>query len=98
MNKSPHLPAMPGYPQGQLAEAVELGAVDTDSVRLWVRQPDGAEVTARLEVDGCGSVSASITPAADTDFTGVIELRLPEPAPGRAFVCTARGRTFRGAF
>ncbi len=80
----------------ELGAAAELGAVDERGVRVWVRQPDGAEVRAHLEVEGLAPVTASVTPTAETDWTGALVLSLPEPAPGRAFVCTVAGRRFTG--
>jgi phosphodiesterase/alkaline phosphatase D-like protein len=80
----------------ELGAAAELGAVDERGVRVWVRQPDGAEVRAHLEVEGLAPVTASMTPTAETDWTGALVLSLPEPAPGRPFVCTVAGRRFTG--
>jgi phosphodiesterase/alkaline phosphatase D-like protein len=80
----------------ELGAATEPGAVDERGVRVWVRRPGGEAVEARLEVEGLAPVTASVRPTAETDWTAALELSLPEPAPGRAYVCTVAGRRFTG--
>ncbi len=70
--------------------------MDARGVRIWLRQPDGVEVSGRLEVEGSEPVTASVRPTEATDWTAALELALPEPAPGRAYVCTVGGRRFTG--
>lgn len=86
------------YPDGELVEAAELGAVDFDRVRVWLRQPNVAQVTARLEVSGQAPVSATTTLSAETDWTGSITLMPAEPAPDQPFTCWVAGRRLSGRF
>ena len=81
-------PVTNAFPDGELGDAVELGAVDSRSVRVWVRQPGATTVSARLEVAGRPAVTASTSLSAETDWTGAVVLPLPEPAPAARFVCT----------
>ena len=81
-------PVTSAFPDGELHDAAEVGAVDSQSVRLWVRQPGARTVSARLEVEGEQPVTAQIPLSAETDWTGVITFTLPRPAPSRRFVCT----------
>lgn len=90
------MPEASVFPNGLLDDAVELGAVDSRSVRLWVRHPGATEVRARLEVEGQPPVEAAIALSADTDWTGAIVLELPDDAPGQPFVCFALGQQLRG--
>ena len=76
------------FPDGELVDAAELGAIDCQSVRLWVRQPVTASVEATLEVNGFPPVVTTTSLSDATNWTGTIDLRLPEPAPDRPFVCT----------
>lgn len=80
------------FPDGELADAAELGAVDDRSVRVWGRVPGGPELRARLEVAGLPPVEAAVAVSAETDWTGVVSLRLPAPAPDRPFACVVGGR------
>jgi len=80
----------------ELGDAAELGAVSDRGVRVWVRRPAVAQVSVRLEVEGHPPVTASVQPAAETDWTAATELSLPEPAPDRAFVCTVGERRLTG--
>lgn len=84
------------FPDGLLEDAAELGAVDDRGVRVWVRQPGAAEISARLEVEGQAPVQCSVPLSAETDWTGAIVLSLPAPAPDRPFVCIAGGRRLMG--
>ncbi|MGD9891272.1 MAG: alkaline phosphatase D family protein [Dehalococcoidia bacterium] len=84
------------FPDGELVDAAEIGAVDAQSVRVWVRQPDKATVEARLEVEGRPPVTATTSLTDATDWTGAIHLRLPEPAPDRPFVCTVGASRLTG--
>lgn len=84
------------FPDGELTDAAELGAVDHQSVRVWVRQPDSGGVEGRLEVEGRSPVTAAIHLDADTDWTGALELRLAEPGPDAPFRATVNGRVLTG--
>ena len=86
------------FPNGELAEAAELGAVTERSVRLWVRTPNTERLEARLDVDGQPVVSAAVTLSAEHDWTGVVDLVLPGPAPNAPFTVTAGSRTLHGRF
>jgi alkaline phosphatase D len=76
------------FPDGELESAAELGAVDERSVRVWVRRAGSEQVCAKLAVEDGPSLTSSITLSADTDWTGAIDLVLPEPAPGQRFTVT----------
>jgi phosphodiesterase/alkaline phosphatase D-like protein len=84
------------FPDGELTDAAELGAVDCRSVRIWVRQPDAERVDACLEVEDRPAITETIRLSADTDWTGAVTLNLPDPAPGSRFVCTAGSRRLSG--
>jgi phosphodiesterase/alkaline phosphatase D-like protein len=75
------------FPDGELADAAEIGAVTDRSVRVWGRVPGGPELRGRLEVEGLPAVEAAVPVTAETDWTGAIVLELPEPAPDRPFAC-----------
>lgn len=77
------------FPDGELADAAEVGAVDSRSVRLWVRQPGVEQIDAYIEVEGRPAVTETIHLSPDTDWTGAVTLSLAEPAPGARFHCTA---------
>ncbi len=84
------------FPDGELEDAAELGAVDDRGVRLWVRRPGAARATARLEVEGLPPVEGAVALSGGDDWTGVVALSLPEPAPDRPFRVTSGGRTLIG--
>jgi alkaline phosphatase D len=84
------------FPDGDLDHAVELGAVDTQRVRVWVRCSGAASVEAELCVEGRPPVHATLALGPETDWTGALSLCLEEPAPGAAFTCTVAGRQLRG--
>lgn len=86
----------PVFPDGEVEDAAELGAVDDRSVRVWIRRPGVETASARLEVEGCAPAEGMTRLSADTDWTGVIDLSLAEPAPDRPFVCTVDGRRLTG--
>lgn len=86
------------FPDGELGEAAELGAVSDRGARVWVRQPDATEVSLRLEVAGHQPVAATLSLSAERDWTGVIDLTLPEPAPGEPFIVHAGNRVLRANF
>jgi alkaline phosphatase D len=83
------------FPDGELGAAAELGAVDSRGVRVWVRQPGVPELRADLHVEGQPPVSGTTKLSADTDWTGVIELALPAPAPDAPFTCIVGERRLR---
>ncbi|MEA2515150.1 MAG: alkaline phosphatase [Thermomicrobiales bacterium] len=86
------------FPDGELDEAVELGAVTDRSVRVWVRHPGGEQMPVRLEVDGHEAVGGVASVSADSDWTGAVELTLPNAAPDRPFAVLASGRRLTGQF
>lgn len=75
------------FPDGEIDRAVELGAVDSCSVRIWVRQSDTPTIHAELFVDGQPFVSGDLALSAETDWTGALTLALPAAAPGAPFTC-----------
>jgi phosphodiesterase/alkaline phosphatase D-like protein len=86
------------FPDGELAEAAELGAITDRSARVWVRQPDGDHVPLRLDVEGRDPVHDCATVSAESDWTGVAEFVLPDPAPDRPFTVTVNDRRLSGRF
>lgn len=85
------------FPDGELDEAAELGALTDRSVRLWVRAPHVEQVTARLEVDGQPPVEVVVGLSADSDWTGATEISLPAPAPiGRLPASSEGGGSLAG--
>jgi phosphodiesterase/alkaline phosphatase D-like protein len=76
------------FPDGELDDAAEIGAVDSRSVRVWVRKPGATTVSARLDVEGRPAVTVETSLSAETDWTGAITLALPDAAPESPFVCT----------
>ena len=86
------------FPDGDLGEAAELGAVTERGVRVWVRRPGAATVTARLEVEGRPPVTVEIPVAEERDWTGAAEVALAKPAPNAPFVVTVGERRLRGRF
>lgn len=86
------------FPDGDLVDAAELGAVTDRSIRVWLRQPGVLATPMRLEVAGFAPVEASPELSQATDWTGVIDLSLPAPAPDQRFTVHIAGRTLRGRF
>ena len=84
------------FPGGELTTAVELGAVDEQGVRVWVRQPGVGAVGLRLEVPGRAAVEATLPLDEGTDWTGAVRLALGAPAPGAPFTCTVGDRRLHG--
>ena len=84
------------FPDGELGEAAELGAVDDRGVRVWVRRPGAEAVPIRWEVEGQAPVTTAIPVGPDTDWTGAADVVLPEAAPERPFVCAVGERVLRG--
>src|SRR3954453_12752122 len=80
------------FPDGELAEAAELGAVTDRSVRVWGRQPGAAELRVELTVDGCPPITGAVQLSAETDWTGAVSLELPAPAPDSPFTCRVGDR------
>ncbi len=87
---------LPAFPDGDLDGAVELGAVDDRSVRVWLRCAGVASVSVTLHVAGQPSVRAAVPLSADSDWTAAVTLVLAEPAPGAAFTVDAAGQTRHG--
>jgi phosphodiesterase/alkaline phosphatase D-like protein len=76
------------FPDGELERAIEVGAVDAWSVRVWLRCPGGDDVSVTLMVDGSAPVMQRVSTSAETDWTGAATLSLPDPAPDMPFrVC-----------
>jgi hypothetical protein len=86
------------FPDGELGDAFELGAITDRSVRVWARQPDATGLKLTLAVPGRPAISASVTLSAARDWTGAVELSLPEPAPNERFTVTVGGRERHGRF
>ena len=84
------------FPDGGIETAAELGAVTADRVRLWVRHPGADTFAARLLVEGSPPLTASVSLSGESDWTGVIEFRLPAPCPEAAFICEAGDRRLAG--
>jgi hypothetical protein len=86
------------FPDGDLGEAAELGAVTDRSVRVWLRWPDAADVSLRLDVAGRRPVTATLPLSAERDWTGAVDLSLPGAASAEPFTVHAGNRTLRGTF
>src|ERR1700737_3747433 len=84
------------FPDGDLDRAVELGAVDSQSVRIWVRQSGTAAVQAALSVVGQPVLHGTVVLSAATDWTGALSLSLPSPAPGAPFTCRVGDHSLQG--
>lgn len=89
---------MTGFPDGELDHAVEVGAVDDRSVRVWVRFSNHASVFARLETPGQPPVVEVITLSAASDWTAGRAITLPAPAPSARFTLTVSDITREGHF
>jgi phosphodiesterase/alkaline phosphatase D-like protein len=88
---------MPGiFPDGDLDNAVELGAIDDQSVRVWLRMSGRSSVTATLDVPNRATETATTDLSAASDWTGALYLRLDEPAPGAPFTVTVDERHLTG--
>lgn len=79
-----------------LGEAAELGAIGDDRVRVWVRWPGAPRLSGSLAVEGRAPVGATVELSPASDWTGALELTLPQPAPGAAFRCRVGDRELRG--
>ena len=86
------------FPDGDLVDAAELGAVTDRSVRVWVRAPGEDAVEVRLTTEGRVDVPARVPLSAERDWTGTADLNLPEPAPNAPFTVLANGKTRHGRF
>ena len=86
------------FPDGELDNAVELGAIDERSVRVWVRFSEHARVFARLETPGQPPVIEVIALSEATDWTGGQVLSLRDPAPGAPFTVVVRDQRRTGRF
>ena len=84
------------FPDGELDDAVELGAVDSRSVRVWLRSRHTPMLSATLAVDGHAAVTACVDLSEETDWTGAVVLSLAEDAPGAAFTCSVGDHRSRG--
>src|SRR5207248_6955256 len=84
------------FPDSNLDTAAEIGAVTDLGVRVWVRQPNSDRVPIRLQVDGRDAVVGFAPVSPDSDWTGVANLALREPAPDRPFTVAANGRVLSG--
>jgi phosphodiesterase/alkaline phosphatase D-like protein len=92
------MPAVPigVFPDGALDDALELGAVTDQTIRVWLRRPGTDRVPVRLEVEGRTPIETLAAVSPDSDWTAAIELALPAPAPDRPFAITATGRRLTG--
>ena len=86
------------FPHGEMHDAVELGAVDDRSVRVWTRWPNDEPLLLALRPDGSEPVTAELRPKATTDWTASVTLTLPAPAPDTPFVVEGGGRALPGRF
>jgi phosphodiesterase/alkaline phosphatase D-like protein len=86
------------FPDGELDDAAEIGAVSDRVARIWVRRPGSDRVPVRLEVEGRDPVLGSVAVSAESDWTGAAELTLPDAAPDRPFTVTVNGRVLSGRF
>jgi alkaline phosphatase D len=84
------------FPDGELQDAAEIGAVDDRGVRVWVRAPGAASVDAVLRVEGRAPVAVAIPVSAQSDWTGAATAILPAPAPGARFTCAVAGQVLGG--
>lgn len=84
------------FPDGELDQTVEIGAVTDQTVRLWVRAAGTARLTVQLEVAGQPPVMGSVSLSPEADWTGAIDLRLPRPMPDQPFTCSAAGQVRTG--
>lgn len=73
------------FPDGELDNTVELGAIDEHSVRVWVRFAGHASISASLQSPARASASQTIELSRASDWTGVFVLSLTEPAPDAPF-------------
>ncbi len=79
------------FPDGDVGGAAELGAVTEHGVRVWGRWPGEGAVPVQFSVEGQPPVAGVVVISGASDWTGVVELELPVPAPNRPFVCTVWG-------
>lgn len=86
------------FPDGDLDNAVELGAVSDCSVRLWLRFAGHERLLVVLESPGRTAVSHAVTLSEATDWTRAVTLSLPEPAPGAPFTVHVGSQTLKGRF
>lgn len=86
------------FPDGELRDAFEIGAITDRSARVWVREPGAATLDVTLRVPDGPTVSASVPLSPERDWTGSLELALPEPAPNRRFIASTGGIERHGRF
>ena len=84
------------FPDGDLDQVAELGAIDDRSVRVWLRDTTAQTVPLRLVVEGHAAIEADLRLSAETDWTGAQTLTLPEPAPCAPFTLTAGSQQLSG--
>jgi phosphodiesterase/alkaline phosphatase D-like protein len=86
------------FPDGELDGAVELGAIDERSVRVWVRFAGHSDVTARLETREQAAVTSVIPLSESRDWTAGAAVSLPESAPNAPFTLTVGSIQRNGRF
>lgn len=86
------------FPHGEMQDAVELGAIDHQSVRVWTRWPSQEPLRLTLTAAGREPVLAELQPDAASDWTAAVILALSEPAPNMPFTIEAGRRTLTGRF
>jgi hypothetical protein len=86
------------FPDGELDAAVELGAIDEHSVRVWVRFVGHAQITARLETPGRAAVDSVMPLSEATDWTAGSVVSLPASAPNAPFTLTVGSIQRSGRF
>ena len=85
------------FPDGELRAWIALGDVTDRSVRVWVRQPDGA-TEATLIVGGQALATATIETQPEHDHVGAAVLVVDTPQPSAEFEVVAGDVTRRGRF
>jgi alkaline phosphatase D len=78
-------------------DALEIGAIDDRSVRVWTRSTRGP-VHLTLSTPGRPDLHASVSPTAASDWTAACVLALASPAPGQPFVVRAASHRRAGVF
>jgi alkaline phosphatase D len=84
------------FPDGDLDQVAELGAIDERGVRVWLRDTTAPTVPLRLTVEGHPAIEADVCLSAETDWTGARTLSLPESAPCAPFTLTAGSHQLGG--
>jgi hypothetical protein len=84
------------FPDGELGLWAGLGAVTDRTVRVWLRDPDGAPHVATLDVEGGGHAEITLCPAPDADCTVAADIVLDRSYPNAPFTVEVAGMQRRG--